>query len=326
MFMFTISSSASTGFYPSFCVSSGLVVSVPSHQSNLVSWLQVVLLSLVWGLAFAAIKLGLGNMSWLTLTLLRFLVACCSFGLYFAFARRSFPSIALRDLPGVAALGFIGFTGYHVFLNFGERFTTAGTASLVIAITPALIALLAAGFLRERLTSTRISGIALAFLGLAVMLLLTEHGRGEWSVSLSIGGALVAPSALLSAMYSVIGKPYLRRYTPLVVVFYALLFGTLFTFPLVLADLSQIVSETLTLSPLGWFTVFFLGIFSTFVGYGLWYQILKAKEASAAGAYLYLATLVAIISGVVLLQESLTSPLLLGGVMVMLGVYMAQRR
>ena len=300
-------------------------MSISSHQSNLVSWLRVVLLSLVWGLAFTAIKLGLSDMSWLTLTLLRFLVACCSFGLYFAFARRSFPSIAFRDLPGVAALGFTGFTGYHVFLNFGERFTTAGTASLVIAITPALIVLLAARFLRERLTSTRISGIALAFLGLAVMLLLREHGRGEWSVSLSIGGALLAPSALLSAMYSVIGKPYLRRYPPLVVVFYALLFGTLFTFPLVLADVSQIVSETLTLSPVGWFTVFFLGVFSTFAGYGLWYQILKATEASAAGAYLYLATLVAIVSGVVLLQESLTSPLLVGGLMVMLGVYLAQR-
>jgi len=69
-----------------------------------------------------------------------------------------------------------------------------------------------------------------------------------------------------------------------------------------------------------------LGVFSTFAGYGLWYQILKATEASAAGAYLYLTTLVAIVSGILLLQESLAFPLLVGGVMVMFGVYAAQRQ
>lgn len=309
-----------------FGFSSEPVVSVSSRQNSFVSWLRVALLSLFWGSAFTAIKLGLGDMSWLTLTLLRLVVACCGFGLYFAIARRSFRSIALRDLPGMAVLGFTGFTGYHVFLNFGERFTTAGTASLVIAITPALIALLAAGFLKERLTSARIGGIVLAFLGLGVMLLLMERGGGEWSVSLSVGGALIAPSAALSAMYSVIGKPYLQRYPPLVVVFYALLFGTLFTLPLVFANLSQLASETLALPPAGWFAVLFLGVFPTFVGYGLWYQILETMEVSAAGAYLYLTTLVAVVSGILLLQESLTAPLLVGGLMVMFGVYAAQRR
>jgi len=299
---------------------------IPSLPVSLVSWLRVILLSLFWGLAFTVIKLGLSDMSWLTLTLLRFVVACCSFGLYFTIVSRSFRFMALRDLPGVAALGFTGFTGYHVFLNFGERFTTAGTASLVIAVTPALIALLAAGFLKERLPSLRVGGIFLAFLGLAVMLLLTQRGGGEWSVSLSVGGALIAPSAALSALYSVIGKPYLQRYPPLVVVFYALLFGTLFTLPLVLANVPQLASETAALSPVGWFTVSFLGVFSTFAGYGLWYQILKATEASAAGAYLYLTTLVAIVSGILLLQESLAFPLLVGGVMVMFGVYAAQRQ
>jgi len=299
---------------------------IPSLPAGFVAWLRVILLSLFWGLAFTVIKLGLSDMSWLTLTLLRFVVACCSFGLYFAVASRSFRSIALRDLPGVAALGFTGFTGYHVFLNFGERFTTAGTASLVIAVTPALIALLAAGFLKERLPSSRVGGIFLAFLGLAAMLLLTQRGGGEWSVSLSVGGALIAPSAALSALYSVIGKPYLQRYPPLVVVFYALLFGTLFTLPLALADVPRIASETVALSPVGWFAVLFLGVFSTFAGYGIWYQVLKATEASAAGAYLYLTTLVAIVSGILLLQESLTFPLLAGGVMVMFGVYFAQRQ
>lgn len=226
----------------------------------------------------------------------------------------------------MAALGFTGFTGYHVFLNFGEQFTTAGTASLVIAITPALTALLAAAFLKERLASTRVGGIVLAFLGLAVMLLLINHGGGEWSVSLSAGGAFIVPSAVLAATYNVIGKPYLQRYPPLAVVFYALLFGTLFALPLVLADVSQLATETAALSPVGWFTILFLGVLPTFAGYSLWYQILRAKEASAAGAYLYLTTLVAIVSGVLVLQESLTSPLLVGGLMVMFGVYIAQRQ
>lgn len=301
-------------------------MSISSLQSGFVSWLRVVVLSVLWGLAFTAIKLGLSDMSWSTLTLLRFAVACCSFGLYLAIAPHSFRSISLKDLPGMAALGFTGFTGYHVFLNFGEQFTTAGTASLVIAITPVLIALLAAGYLKERLTSARVGGIVLAFLGLTVILLLTGHGGGEWSASLSVGVGFIVPSAAFAAIYCVMGKSYLRRYPPLVVVFYALLFGTLFMLPLVLADVSQLASETASLSPVGWSMVLFLGVFPTFVGYCLWYQILNSMEASAAGAYLYLTTLVAIVSGVLLLQESLAAPLLVGGLMVMFGVYLAQRQ
>jgi len=137
---------------------------------------------------------------------------------------------------------------------------------------------------------------------------------------------LIAPSAALSVMYSVIGKPYLQRYPPLVVVFYALLFRTFLTLPLVVAGIPQFASETLALSPAGWVAILSWGVFPTFAGYGFWYQSLKSIEASAASAYLSLTTLVAVLSGILLLRENLAAPVLVGGLMVLFGVYVAQRQ
>src|SRR5256886_17514612 len=131
---------------------------------------------LVWGLAFVAIKQALVYMSWITLTFLRFAVAAMLFVGSLAARRQLRPAPRRADLPRLTLLAFVGFTGYHLFLNLGETdpTVTAGTAALIIASTPAFIAVLAASLLRERLRRFQVQGIALAFAGLGVMIFLAR--------------------------------------------------------------------------------------------------------------------------------------------------------
>jgi len=286
---------------------------------------SILVLVVLWGLAFVAIKQALVHMSWITLTFLRFLVADAFF-LGYLVMRREGPFVPpKRDLPMLLFLAFLGFTGYHLFLNLGEADpeVTAGTAALIIASAPAFIAILAVPVLKEPMRPVRAAGIAIAFAGLTVMVVLAHPGS-EFQFRASKGALAVLPSSIFAAGYSVIGKGTLTRYRPFVFVAYTILLGTLLLVPLVLVDLGGFFSDLAGMGWSGFLPVLYLGILPTFVAYGIWFRTLERMPAAAAGAYLYLSTLVALLGGVLLLGESLTSAGLLGGGMVIAGVVIAQ--
>ncbi len=286
----------------------------------------MLVLVLFWGLAFVAIKAADEHMSWITLTFLRFLFADVLFLGYLALrpAERVLPRKG--DWLPLLALGFLGFTGYHLFLNLGESNpdVTAGTAALVIASDPAFIALIAVPLLRERLTGTRAVGIAIAFAGLAVMILFAG-ATSQLRFTFSAGALEIVPSVVFTAFYLTLGKKYLQRYRPFVFVAYTLLLGTVLTLPVVVAVWPTFVGDLAGMGWAGLLPVLFLSVCPTFIGYSLWFRAVERMPASAAGAYLYLSTMIAVVGGILLLGESVTGSMLFGGALVIGGVVVAQQ-
>ena len=247
---------------------------------------SMIVLVLFWGLAFVAIKAADEHMSWVTLTFLRFLFADVLFFGYLAFRKAERVRPRRQDWLPLLALGFVGFTGYHLFLNLGESNpdVTAGTAALIIASDPAVIALLAVPLLRERLHALRAVGIGIAFAGLAVMILLAAPGS-QLHFSISLGALEVVPSVVFTAIYLVLGKNYLTRYRPFVFVAYTILLGTVLTVPIVLAMWPTFLSDLANLSWAGLLPVLFLSVCPTFIGYSLWFRALERMPAAAAGSW-----------------------------------------
>ncbi len=287
---------------------------------------SMLVLVLFWGLAFVAIKAADEHMSWVTLTFLRFLFADALFLGYLAFRPGARVMPPREDWLPLLALGFLGFTGYHLFLNLGESNpdVTAGTAALIIASDPAFIALLAVPLLRERLNGLRSIGIAIAFVGLAVMIFFAG-ATSQLRFAFSTGALEVVPSVVFTAVYLTLGKKYLQRYRPFVFVAYTILLGTLLTVPVVLAVWPTFVNDLLTMGWSGLLPVLFLSVCPTFIGYSLWFRGVERMPASAAGAYLYLSTLIAVVGGIALLNEPVTEAMFVGGVMVIGGVVVAQQ-
>jgi drug/metabolite transporter (DMT)-like permease len=286
---------------------------------------SMIVLVLFWGLAFVAIKAADEHMSWVTLTFLRFVFADILFLGYLAVRKTERVRPRRQDWLPLLALGFVGFTGYHLFLNLGESNpdVTAGTAALIIASDPAFIALLAVPLLREKLHSLRAAGIGLAFAGLAVMILFAAPGS-QLRFSVSLGALEIVPSVVFTAFYLVIGKVYLVRYRPFVFVAYTILLGTVLTVPVVVAVWPTFVSDLASLSWAGLLPVLFLAVCPTFIGYSLWFRAVERMPAAAAGAWLYLSTLIAVVGGILLLQEHVTEAMIVGGAMVISGVIVAQ--
>jgi len=233
---------------------------------------------------------------------------------------------ARKDLPTLTVLAFLGFTGYHLLLNLGETDpnVTAGTAALIIASAPAFIALFAIPFLKERVRPMQVVGIGLAFVGLSVMIFLARP-ESAFQFRASEGALAVLPAAIFSALYLVLGKNFLQRYPPFTFVAWTLLLGTILMVPILVLTWSTVVRDLVTMGFEGWTPVLYLGIFPTFVGYGIWFRVISRLRAASAGAYLYASTLVAVVGGILILGESLTIAAILGGGLVIAGVAIAQQ-
>jgi drug/metabolite transporter (DMT)-like permease len=219
----------------------------------------------------------------------------------------------------VLVAGLCVVTVYHLALNAGERTTTAGTASVVIAAAPAMALAMSLGLGLERFSRRRAAGLAVAFAGVMVVILL---GSGQ-SVSLySVRGPLIVLVAAASfAAYNVLVKPLLGRFDAIAVSAAASLAGTLALLPFGAAGTAGRLAD---LSAGDILLVLYLGLVCTLAGYVLWTVGLRSLDPSRAVAYLYGVPVVAVAVGALSLGESLTAWLALGGLLVVGGVALAQ--
>ena len=274
----------------------------------------------VWASAFSVIKALLDHgFAADDIALLRYLIAAPGFA-FLLWRVGGLPGLTRRDALRLAAVGVCVVVGYHISLNVGSRYTTSGTAALVIALSPALTLLLAVGLGLERWSLRRAAGLAVAFTGVAIVVLL--GAGGELSLANAKGPLIVLAAPISFALYNVLLKPLLGRYDLLALTAATSLVGTVFLLPFVRGGtVDSITGISLEDAVL----VLYLGVVSTFLGYIGWNVGLRGLGATRAVAYTYVISPLAVAFGAVLLDEPVTLWLVVGGALVVGGVVAAQR-
>jgi drug/metabolite transporter (DMT)-like permease len=284
------------------------------------SHLSIVVVVVLWATSFSVIKTLLDNgVAAIDIALLRYAIAAPGFA-FVLWRAGGLPGLTRRDAARVAAAGLLIVVGYHVFLNVGTRHTTSGIAALVVALSPALTLVFALALGLDRVRARHVLGLAVAFAGVAIVIAL---GAGE---TLSLDGAkgplIVLGAPLAFALYNVILKPLLGRHDLLALTAATSLIGMIGLVPFVRGSTVDAVADgTATDAVL----LLYLGVLATFVGYILWNFGLRGLGPTRAVTYTYAISPLAVVIGAIVLDETLTAWLVVGGALVVGGIALAQR-
>jgi drug/metabolite transporter (DMT)-like permease len=286
--------------------------------------IKALLTVLFWGASFVATKIALRDVSPIVLVTLRFVL-----GVIVLFAalrlRRQRLAVDRRDGPILIVLAFNGIWFHQMLQATGlAQGASATNTGWYVAVIPVFTAILAALFLKESIGPLKIIGIVTATVG--VLLVVSKGNLADvlaHGLPVTTGDALALASAPNWAIFSVISKSVLKRYPPTVVMTIVITIGWLMLLPFFLA--SDGFAEIAQLTPGGWASLLFLGVACSGLAYIFWYDVLHEADAGSVSAFLYLEPIVTVIVAAIVLDESIVPATLIGGAIILLGVWWVSR-
>ena len=273
----------------------------------------------LWGtsavfLRTTALSLAPENALWLRYIVL---VPLLAGGLFFSgqwhIAKAHWPRLA------VTSLGMLG-SAWFTIQGFAR--VAAGLGTVIQMVEPIIIALLAALLISETLTRRLWAGLAIAIVGGVVIFwpdlnAAAQQPLNGWGVV-----ALLCASTSWAA-YTIGAKPLLTAYSGFTVTAWSTLIAASVIFLLASKPYSELLLHTPASS---WLEILYLAVFNSILGNVLWTFGTQHLAGAAVGSFLYLLPLFAILAGYLWLGEAITPSLIIGGLIVLAGVALAQSR
>lgn len=295
-----------------------------THRTQAIAFLEVLCTVIIWGATFVATKIALQEVSPATVVWLRFGMGVIVLGTA-VLARRQFAMPRAAELAYFALLGFIGVALHQWLQANGLTTAQATTTAWIVATIPVFVTLLGWIVLMERPSWVQFAGMGLAACG---VLLIVSKGNlaGLFSgVAGAPGDLLVLASAPNWAIYTVLSRRELQRHPATRMMFYVMLFGWLFV-TIWAMGFGPGLSELGKLDARGWAAVVGLGVLGSGLAYITYYDALKVLPASQLAVFLNVEPMVTTLMAAPLLGEPITGLVILGGLTILVGIYLVNRR
>jgi drug/metabolite transporter (DMT)-like permease len=278
---------------------------------------------ILWGAAIAPTKWALESIQPFTLLFIRLFFAggIC---MLFSYGQLQ-KAIVHKNIPWkrMSLLSFTGVAGYFMFTSYGISLTSGLHVSIIDAALPLVTILFSAFFLKEKIQPNYWVGIILGAIG--VLLITISSNNADQEVSL-IGDILILLSTFLFAFYTVLLKqPKQEQYlSNKVFTTLILIIGSVILLPFAMVETFYYGLPKIETSKTG-LSVMYLVIGATILAYWFWNKALEKVSASVSGLYLNALPLISIVASIVLLNESLTWRIVIGGGLVLFGVVWADK-
>jgi drug/metabolite transporter (DMT)-like permease len=275
-------------------------------------------MALIWGVNFSVVKYGTTLLDPLAYNGFRVTLAAVLLGVIIAASRGPLPPA--RTILALMGLGVLGNGVYQVLFVEGIARTSATDGALVVAASPAFIAII--GRMRgvERVRARGVFGIMLSISGIALVVLATANGNDGTS---SLGGDLLVLLGSLSwAVYTVLLKPYTERVNGMQLSAFTMIGGAV---PLLFVATPAILRTNWSALPsLGWLALLYSGIFALVVAYYFWYHGVRVLGPTRTAMYSNLQPVIAVLMAWVLLHETPTLWQSVGAVSIMVGLLLTR--
>jgi drug/metabolite transporter (DMT)-like permease len=271
-----------------------------------------------WGSAFIAGKFAVQSFEPATVAFLRFFGAAILLFPLMWIMEKNRKKPTLKDYGLFIVLGLTGIALYNIFFFLASKHAPVIKSSIFIASNPVLIVLLSGLFLKEKISKNNIVGMVIALTGVTFIItdghLLSLFQLGFEPIDWVLVGAVIS-----WALYSVVGKVVLKKYSAVESTTYAVAFGTLFLLPFALFETTwydvQLASFTT------WIAIAHMSVFVTVVSFVMYYYGIKEIGAAKASIFINVMPLSAVVMATFFLGETFTWAHGVGAALVLSGVY-----
>ncbi|MDD5147707.1 MAG: EamA family transporter [Candidatus Daviesbacteria bacterium] len=293
-----------------------------------IPYIALIFAHLIWGANFVVAKVTLQEFPPMSLALLRFAFASLLLAPFFL-AETTHPSfggkkvkIEKQDLPKLIATGVLIITLNITFFFEGIKRTTAINASILSLAIPMLAVLLGWWFLKEKVRLVNLFGIALGFIGAAVIIGLPQMINGGTTSSVILGNILIILASISWVAGATISKKILKIYSSLTVTAIAFLVGTISFLIPAATEYVQNPAWINQITILGILGLAYMTFLSSISAYFLFEWGLSKTSVIAADLFQYIEPFAATILAVSVLNETISTPFLLGASLIAIGVYL----
>ena len=289
---------------------------------RLVHHVVAFLVVAIWGGTFISTKLLLlGGLSAAQIFFLRFIIAYVLLLTYCLYKGIRWMADSWQDEALMAMLGLTGGSLYFLSENSAMNYTTTTNTSLIVSLSPLVASSLISIFYKsQRLNKRQAMGSLMAAIGVVMVVL-----NGHFVLHLSpLGDTLAFGAALCWGFYSLLMIPANSRYDVLFITRKVFFYGLLFMIPYFIWK-PGLGIHLLSSQPMLVANLLFLGCVASMLCFVAWNWVLKKLGAVVATNYVYLNPVTTIIFAWLILAEQITIYFILGTILILVGMYVAEK-
>jgi drug/metabolite transporter (DMT)-like permease len=280
--------------------------------------LGYILICIIWGSTWLAIKIGLESIPPFLGAAFRFLVATIVLFVIVSARKITIPRDKL-SIRLYLLVGSFSFSTGYALVYWGQQFVPSALASILFGTFPFFVAALSwFVFKSEYLTLLKGVGVVLGFIG--IVIIFSEDVTGQFGEATTLGMSFIVLSAVVQATASVTVKKYGYELSTYALNAVGMAIGTciLFLISIATEDWSTTVFDVKAVG-----SVLYLGTFGSVVTFGIMFWLLKRMEAVILSLSAFITPIIALLLGIFLAGEEFTRQLFLGSVFVLFGILIA---
>jgi drug/metabolite transporter (DMT)-like permease len=283
--------------------------------------LALLLTVVIWSMNFTAVKVGLGSIPPLAFSVVRFALGA-TVTVLVALRLEGRPHFRRRDLPWLILAALVGITLNQAAFVGALHETTASNTALLIGTIPVWTSVMALATRQERPALHHWIGVGVGLFGVALIVFGGTTGRAD-SPSF-VGEILALGTAASWALYSVLIRPLMARYTALSLSSFMMVVGTVALVPFALPEL--LTTDWSAVRGEAWLGLLYAALLSVSLTNILYFTAIGRVGASRAALYTYLEPFLGVAFAAILLGDRVTLVQLAGGVVVVAAIGVARPR
>jgi drug/metabolite transporter (DMT)-like permease len=289
------------------------------------AWLAIVITTVLWSSSLILAKIVYSEVTPIIFVALRYTIACPFLVLIVALVRKQTETRgSVRKVwPLILVAGIAGPFLSQMLQYIGLSLTTAGETLLLLNLSPVFAVIMAAPVLKEPITSTKTGGLALAMLGVVLIMLGGTSIDAEFDSLRLLGDIIIIVSTFLFAINGIVGKIAVESVDSASLTLYSTL--SIVPFLWLTAATTEDINIIPQMSPASWMIILWIAVVNTAIAFMLYYESMKHIEASKVQIALNLIAVWGVIMSVIVLGEMISPLQILGGISTIIGVVISQR-